>query len=185
MKRMLHWESSHELNAFRLLGCDPNVANYSEQPCKIVYIMGEVKRVHYPDILVTTIEGKEVWEVKPRCRALEPEVLARTALLSRVLPRWGYEYRMIFAEDLARQPRLNNASLLLRLGTRAVDDCEWEVIRRTVEQTGRLVWSEACRGDYGAKGCEVLCGLVLRGVLAIDMNSPVSPTTQVAALRGL
>jgi hypothetical protein len=184
MKRMLHWESSHELNAFRLLDCDPNVANYSEQPCRIVYVMDGVERVHYPDILVTTIEGNELWEVKPRCKALEPEVLARTALLSRALPRWGYEYRMIFAEDLARQPRLNNASLLLRFGTRAVDDCEWEEIRRTVEQRGSLGWSEACRGNYGANGREVLCGLVLRGALAIDMNSPVSPNTRFFVRNG-
>ena len=36
MKRMLHWESIHELNAFRLLDCDPDVTCFSEQPCQIV-----------------------------------------------------------------------------------------------------------------------------------------------------
>lgn len=184
-KRMLHWESSHELNAFRLLDCDPDVANYSEQPCQIVYVTGGVEKVHYPDILVRRTECKELWEVKPRSKALEPEVSARTALLSRALPRWGYEYKMVFAEDLSVQPLLRNANLLLGLGTRAVDDCDREAIRRTFGERGSLRWLEACRGDYGTRGCEVLCGLVLRGILAIDMNAPISSTTQFVPTRGL
>jgi len=185
MGRMMHWESSNELNAFRLLDCDPNVISYNEQPCQITYIMDGVERIHYPDILVKTGGTKQLWEVKPRFEAQESEGIARTALLSRALPKWGYEYRMVFAEDLAIQPRLSNANLLLRFGTRAIDDRECEEIRRAVKQRGRLIWSDACRGDHGASGCEVLCGLVLRGILTIDMNSPVSPTTQFAVTRGL
>ena len=73
--------------------------------------MGGVERIHYPDILVTTAVTKQLWEVKPRSKALESERIARTALLSRALPKWGYAYRMMFAEDLAREPRLRNARL--------------------------------------------------------------------------
>ncbi len=185
MKRMLHWESIHELNAFRLLDCDPDVTQFNEQPCEIEYVIVGVERVHYPDILVTKTETEELWEVKPQSKALEPALLARTVFLSRALPRWGYTYRMMLAEDLARQPRLNNANLLLRFGARGVGDSEWEEIRRVVQQRGRLIWSEACRGDYGPKGCEILCGLVLRGILAIDMNSPVSPNTHFFTRREL
>jgi hypothetical protein len=185
MKRMLHWESIHELNAFRLLDCNPDVTHFNEQPCQVVYVIDGVERVHYPDILVTTVEREELWEVKLQSKALEPEVLERTALLSRALPRWGYVYRMMFAEELARQPRLNNANLLLRFGAREVGDGESEEIRRVVQQRGRLIWSKACRGDYGSKGCEILCGLVLRGILAIDMNSPVTPNTHFLARREL
>jgi hypothetical protein len=35
MERMLQWESMNELNAFRLLDCDPRVAVFTEQPCEI------------------------------------------------------------------------------------------------------------------------------------------------------
>lgn len=185
MKRMLHWESSNELNAFRLLGCDPDVTTFNEQPCQVVYVVGGVERIHYPDILVATTGGKELWEVKLRSKALEPEVLARAACLSRALPRWGYGYRTVLGEDLARQPRLNNANLILGFGSRTVTDCEWENVRRVSAQKGFLTWSEACSGNYGAKGREVLCSLVLRGVLTIDMDSPVSLTTQFVAKRGL
>jgi hypothetical protein len=184
MGRMIHWESINELNAFRLLDCDPNVTSYSEQPCQIVYVIGGVERVHYPDILVATTGRKQLWEVKLRSNALVPEVLARATFLSHALPRWGYEYRTVFGEDLARQPRLNNANLLLSLGNLAVSDCEWEDVRRIVADQGALVWSEASSGNYGAKGREILSSLVLRGVLTIDMNSPISPATEFVPKNG-
>lgn len=121
----MHWESASELNAFRLLDCDPNVTSYSEKPCRIEYVNDGMEKTHYPDILVSTTGAKQLWEVKPRSNALEPEVLARATFLSRALPRWGYQYRTVLAEDLARQPRLSNANLLLSLGKRAASDCEW------------------------------------------------------------
>jgi hypothetical protein len=184
MGRMMHWESSNELNAFRLLDCDPNVTSYSEQPCRIAYVLEGVEKIHYPDILVTTTGGKQLWEVKPRSNASEPDVLARAAFLSRVLPSWGYEYRTVLAEDLARQPRLSNAKLLLSVGKRAVSDCEWEEVRRTMAEQERLLWSEACAGNYGMRGREILCSLVLKGVLTIDMNMPISPATEFVARKG-
>jgi hypothetical protein len=184
MGRMIHWESINELNAFRLLDCDPNVTSYSEQPCQIVYVMDGIERVHYPDILVTTTGGRQLWEVKLQSNASEPEFLARATFLSRALPRWGYEYRTVFGEELARQPRLNNANLLLSLGKRPVSDCEWEDVRLRVAEQGALVWSEANSGHYGAKGREILSSLVLRGVLTIDMNSPISPATEFVAKNG-
>jgi hypothetical protein len=146
--------------------------------------MDGVERIHFPDILVTTPGGKQLWEVKPRSNALDPQVLARAAYLSRVLPRWGYEYRTVLAEDLSTQPRLGNAILLLSLGKRAASDCEWENIRRAMAEQGPLVWSEACAGNYGRKGREILCSLVLRGALAIDMNAAISPATKFVARKG-
>jgi hypothetical protein len=186
MARMMHWESSNELNAFRLLDCDPNVTSYFEQPCRIAYVIDEVEKIHFPDILIMTTEGKQLWEVKTRSNAFEPEILERAAVLSRGLPKWGYEYRTVLAEDLARQPRLGNATLLLSLGKRAASNCEWEGIRQTMADRESLVWSEACSGDYGPRGREILCSLVLRGALTIDMNVPISRTTKfIARERGL
>jgi hypothetical protein len=181
---MMHWESGNELNAFRLLDCDPNVASYSEQPCRIAYVMDGVEKIHFPDILVTTTGGKQLWEVKPRSNTLDPEVFGRAAFLSQVLPRWGYEYRSVLAEDLARQPRLGNANLLLSLGKRTVSDCEWEGVRQTMAEQVSLTWAEACAGNYGPKGREILCSLVLKGMLTIDMNVPISLTTEFVARKG-
>jgi hypothetical protein len=47
-----------------------------------------------------------------------------------------------------------------------------------------LVWSEACSGIYGPKGREIICGLVLRGVLTIDMNATISLSTEFVAKKG-
>ena len=47
---MLQWESMNELNAFRLLDCDPGVTAFTEQPCEIVYFDGTETRRHYPDV---------------------------------------------------------------------------------------------------------------------------------------
>ena len=40
MERMLQWESLNELNAFRLLDCDPRVTLFSEQPCSMCAFAG-------------------------------------------------------------------------------------------------------------------------------------------------
>jgi len=41
---MLHWESIGELNAFRVLDCDPDVTHFSEQPCQIRYVEDGAER---------------------------------------------------------------------------------------------------------------------------------------------
>lgn len=182
--RMLQWESRNELNAFFLLDSDPDVVSFKEQPCKITYDQDGVSRSHYPDILVQRYGRKELWEVKPDAKAEEPELVRRTALMIKDLPAWGYTYRVVLAKELAAQPRQRNAYFLLGFGWRPVADGEREFIRRAINQHGSLLWADACRGEFGPKGREILCNLVLRGVLAIDMNASISPTTRFVARKG-
>lgn len=180
---MLQWESENELNAFRLLDCDPDVTRFHEQPFEVVYFLDGQARSHYPDILVEKNGRKELWEVKPESAAEEQKVAARTALLVRGLPFWGYIYRVVLANDLAMQPRLANSRFLLGFGRRAVTDCEQEFVRRALNRQGSLLWSDACRGGYGPSGREILCNLVLRGELTIDLNSPIAPSTRFVARK--
>jgi hypothetical protein len=180
---MIQWESENELNAFRLLDCDPDVTRFNEQPCEVMYVLDGQSRSHYPDIFVEKNGRKELWEVKPESQAQESGVVARTALLTQGLPLWGYTYHVVLAEDLAIQPRQRNASFLLGLGRRAPTDCERELIRRALNRSGSLLWSDACRGEYGPRGREILCSLVLRGVLTIDLNSPIAPITRFIARK--
>ena len=72
----------------------------------------------------------------------------------------------------------------LSLGKRAVNDCEREGVRRTLAEQGELLWSEATSGNYGARGREILSSLVLRGVLTIDMDSPISSATEFVPKNG-
>ncbi len=78
MERMLQWESINELNAFRLLDCDPRVTVFTEQPCEIVYFDGTETKRHYPDIYVEIDSHQELWEVKAECEASQSEVSTRT-----------------------------------------------------------------------------------------------------------
>ena len=181
MGRMVQWESENELNAFRLLDCDPDVIRFYEQPCEVIYVLDGQARSHYPDILVVKSGRKELWEVKPESEEQEQRIAARTALLVHGLPLWGYTYRVVLAKDLAMQPRLTNSHFLLGLGRHKVTECEQEFISRALKRQGRLLWSDACRGGYGPWGREILCGLVLRGVLTIDLNSPITPGTRFVA----
>jgi TnsA-like endonuclease N terminal len=176
--RMIQWESVNELNAFRLLDCDANVVRFNEQPCEIEYVLNGVRASHVPDILVEVDGRKELWEVKPECEALRPEVFDRTQFLIQHLAVWGYVYKVALGGELRKQPRLTNADRLLRFGRRPVTECEREFIRSVVTRGGGLVWSEACSGTYGAKGREILCRLALIGVLSLDMNSEWSGSTR-------
>jgi hypothetical protein len=180
---MIQWESENELNAFRLLDCDPDVTCFNEQPCEVMYVLDGKVRSHFPDILVEKKGRKELWEVKPESQAQELDVVTRTALLVQGLPLWGYTYRVVLAKDLAMQPRQGNASFLLGLGRRAVTDCEQEFIRRALARHGSLLWSDACSGEYGPMGRAIFCNLVLRGVLTVDLKLPISPSTRFVARK--
>jgi hypothetical protein len=184
MRRMIQWESENELNAFRLLDCDPDVTRFNEQPCEVMYVLDGKVRSHFLDILVEKNGRQELWEVKPESQAQEPDIVTRTALLVQGLPLWGYTYRVVLAKDLAMQPRQRNACFLLGLGRRAPTDCERELIRRELNRHGSLLWSDACSGEYGPRGREIFCNLVLRGVLTIDLNLPISPSTRFVARKG-
>ena len=183
MKRMVEWESENELNAFRLLDCDPDVISFYEQPCQVMYIHDGQVKSHYPDILVKKKCVKELWKVKPDYEAEQQKIAARTSLFVQQLPLWGYIYRVVLAKGLAMQPRLANTRLILGSGRRTVTDCEEEFIRRALSRRGSLIWSDACRGEYGQWGREILCSLVLRGVLTIDWNSLIAPNTCFVARK--
>lgn len=172
MGRMLQWESTHELNAFRILDCDPRVTSFREQPCEVVYMQDGVAKSHFPDILVEVDGRKELWEVKPRSEASSAEFVERTAILM-ALTNWGYAYRVEIAEDLAVQPRLANAMRLLWFGgPHSVTVMERESIRLTLLGKRFLTWGDACKGLCGRRSREILCRLALEGILTLDIGAP-------------
>src|SRR5271166_2689897 len=176
MERMLQWESMNELNAFRLLDCDPRVTVFTEQPCEIVYVDGAETKRHYPDIYVETDSSQELWEVKAECEASLSEVLTRTQLLTRGLQQYGFTYRIVLDHELAKQPRLDNAKTMLRYGRRTASDNEREYVRLVLKSKGHLSWSEVCEGALGIHSREIVCRLVLEGVLSFDVDLPLGPS---------
>ena len=177
MDRMVQWESRNELHAFRLLDCDPKVMTFREQPCEILYRQNGVERRHYPDVYVETTGSKELWEIKPSSKASQDVIAARSALLRDGLKPYGFIYRVVLDCDLAKQPRLQNVDILLRFGRRPLTEFEGERIRQDLQRLGSLRWSDVCRGVCGTKGREIVCRLVLEGLLAFDVDRPLSPDT--------
>jgi hypothetical protein len=184
MGRMMEWESNSEQIAFRLLDCDPSIRRYVEQPCEIVYTMRGETRRHYPDIYVESQYEKQLWEVKDDSRALQPDLVTRTKLLTEGLKTHGFTYRLVLASELRVQPRLQNADILLRYGRSPIDEFTKESIRVALRRTGVLTWVGASSGKYGSDGRQALCRLVLEGVIAIDMAQPIGANTQFRSADG-
>ena len=174
MGRMMHWESPHELNAFRLLDCNPAVLGFAEQPLVVRYLLDGVEHKHYPDIQVTTRQAKELWEVKTKEDAAAPEVMRRSALMSAALPTFGFVYRVVLADDLGLRPRLKNALQMLRLGRAEVADLERERLRVAFVRLPGLTWGAVRRGALGAKGEHLVCRLILEGAIGLDLSAPIT-----------
>ena len=170
---MIHWESPHELNAFRLLDANSAVLEFSEQPLIVKYRLDGIEHEHYPDIQVTTKQGKELWEVKTSEDAARPEVARRTALMSVGLPTLGFTYRVVHADDLERQPRLKTVLSVLRLGRADIPLIERERLRVTFERAPILTWGDVKRGALGAKGKHFACRLILEGAIALELSAPI------------
>jgi len=121
--------------------------------------------------------------VKAECKAVRSEVATRTELLTRGLQRYGFTYRVVPDHELSRQPRLDNAKILLRYGRRTASDNEREYVRLALKSKGYLSWSEVCRGVLGTHGREIVCRLVIEGVLSFDVDLPLGPSTQFLERR--
>ncbi len=175
MQRMLQWESVHESNAMRLLDADPNVLSFHEQPCEIIYQLNGVSHRHYPDLLVKEKYKRLMIEVKSRDDANAPEILQRTTFLTSALPNYGYEYRVLFAEDLMRQPRLDNLKTLLKFGRAPLPLLEQETLRQMFLGSRQVTWGYLCEQGHLRKACR----LILEGKLSIDIDTPLHTQTLV------
>jgi hypothetical protein len=182
MRRMMQWESPAELKAFRLLDCDANITAFVEQPCKIVYFSGVELKGHVPDVHVEFCEHKELWEIK--IDGSDPDVIARTILLSNGLKQHGFFYRLVLDSELEAQPRLQNANTLLRYGRRPLEELDRERLRLLLKKRGSLTWVDASSGAYGPLGRDALCRLALEGILRVDMDKPLTADTQFSCLKG-
>jgi hypothetical protein len=177
MQRMMQWESVHEGNAMCILDATPNIASFNEQPCEIIYTLNGVQQRHYPDLMVIEGNHREFWEVKTEADANSPDVAERTEFLIEALPEYGYGYRMVFAEVLAKQPRLDNVKRLNKLGRRPISNLEQERIRRLFNHESVISW-----GVFEQESPERLRNIsrmILEGKLNIDFNLPISPATEI------
>ena len=175
--RMMQWESPHEGNAMRILDATPTVTSFSEQPCEIIFTLNGEQRRHYPDFMVVERNYREFWEVKTEADANSLEVSERTAHLTQVLPEYGYGYRIVSAEVLAKQPRLDNVKRLNKLGRQPVSLLEIERIRRLFTQQPAISWG--IFEQHSADAIRNISRLILEGMLSIDLNQVITSATNI------
>ena len=175
--RMLEYESQHELHAFLLLDACPAVLSFNEQPCVVHYEINGITHRHYPDILVETASGKELWEVKEESDARDPVVATRSEFLQKLLPSKGYTYRVILAEQLSLEPLLENVRKLIRFGHNSVPLHIRERYRRKFQQQELSYWGELVSGSQEER--QYVSRLVLEGFLEIDMSILLSESSVV------
>jgi hypothetical protein len=179
MGRMIQWESVHERNAFRLLDADSTVTSFSEQPCEIEYRLGSETYRHFPDILVETLSGSELWEVKKGADAFREDVVARTRLMERTLPAFGYRYRLVTGDELGAEPLLSNVRTMLRWGRSELDWAEREMLMDVFAENRTRRWGEVLSGRFGPNGRAIVCRLILEGILRMDIRRPLTPETPI------
>jgi len=177
--RMMHYDSGHERNAFKLLDACPEVISYSEQPCIIRYMLDGVEHRHYPDILVNFKVQQQIWEVKTEFESKKPETSNRSALMTKCLPAFGYEYHVALAEDLKCNPRLRNIEILLRQRRSPVPINEYEQIRQLFKKHENLNWKYFQHGEAGAIYLKTVCQLILEGTLDMDFNQAIEDATVI------
>jgi hypothetical protein len=171
MGRMIQWESHHELTAMRLLDADPTVSSFSEQPLEIEFIMDGVVRRHYPDILVYRGGVAELWEIKSNKNTLDEETARRGRLLTGSLGVYGFQYHMVFGSDMSSGPQLSNALMLLRHGRSDMGATDCERARLLFSQNQSVTWGQVVAGILGDRGRQLICRLILEGVVGFDSKS--------------
>ncbi len=171
---MIQWESPHELNAFRLLDANPAVSAFHEQPFTIRFALNGKTRIRHPDLLVEWGHRREIWEIERHIGPEGSSSIDETQFLGCALPQLGFAYRLVKAEDLAREPRLSTALTLLKYGRRRVSEVAREHVRRILHSAPAIHWASATNGDLGVQGREVLCRLALEGFLSLDMDQQLT-----------
>jgi len=177
MGRMIQWESVNELNAYRLLDANSDAIAYHEQPLTIQFVLNGETHKHFPDTMVQWGRSRELWEIKPTSEAIRPEYAERTRFLEAALPQLGFAYRLVLAEDLKKEPRLSNVLMVLKFGRAPIPDLAREQFRQAIQATSGISWGHVVNGVFGAYGRNIACRLILEGVLAVDLERPLTPGT--------
>lgn len=174
MQRMMQWESEHEANAMRLLDADPKVISFQEQPCEILYQLDGIRHRHYPDLLEINQHSRTLIEVKSTIDANAPDTAKRTAFLQKALPSFGYQYRLMLAEDVGAQPRLDNIKRILKMRCMQLSIFDRENLRVSFLQQPTQLW-----GAFEYTQLTHICHLIVQGMLLIDMTKPIDNKTLI------
>ena len=170
--RSRHAESQNELKAFRIVAATAHSDAWQEQPFSIEYHADGSKHRYTPDVLIVWGSHCEVVEIKEDRDADAPENRERFRLIGELLAEHGFGFRIWRRSEICAEPRLTNASLILRYRRTSVPARENETIRQLFSRT------HDCRlgslRDMPGITVQSVLRLVLDGTLHIDWWRPLS-----------
>ncbi len=178
MGRMMQWESIYELSAFRLLEASSEVIGYYEYPLAIKYQFNKKELMAYPNLLVVMDGKQELWDIKSHAESIRATYIAKTQFISTEMMRYGYAYKVVIAENLNTEPRYNNVLTLLKYGRTPVSCIDKERVRRIFESARVIEWGAIINGALGDSGRQIICRMVIEGVLLFDIKQKWTDITR-------
>lgn len=176
--RSRHAESQNELKAFQVLMATARADAWQEQPFVLEYHSDGARHRYTPDILVIWGTHQEVVEVKEDAEADLGENQARFTVIGELLAEHGYRFRLWKRSEICAEPRLTNASLLLRYRCVVVPPPEHERLRRAFSSAPEFHLRTLCAISNTA--IQTVLRFVLGGTLHIDWWEPLGLDSKVS-----
>jgi hypothetical protein len=175
-----HAESRNELQGFRVLLATGRADAWQEQPFRLEYHDDGTKHCYTPDILVIWGAHREIVEIKEDAEASLPANQERFAVLRALFAEHGYQFRLWLRSEICAEPRLTNASLVLRYRCVSMSATESENIRRAFSSIPVL----PLRTLVGAGGitAQSVLRTVLDGLLHINWWEPLTLDSRISCL---
>jgi len=177
--RSRHAESQNEIKAFRILAATARADAWQEQPFLLEYHLEGKRHRYTPDVLAVWGSHQEVIEIKEDLEAELSENRDRFEVVGDILAGYGYRFRLWKKSEICAEPRLTNATLVLRYRRVDVEPAERERIRRTFSSSRDLslrVFQDAPQ----LAAVQSVLRLVLDGALYIDWWQPLTADSRVS-----
>ena len=178
-ERSRHAESQNEIKAFRILAATAKADGWQEQPFLLEYHLDGKRNRYTPDVLVVWGSHQEVIEIKEDREAELLESQDRFEVVRDILAAYGYRFRLWKASEICAEPRLTNASLVLRYRRVAVELAERERIRRRFSRTPEVPL-RAFQEPPQIVAVQSILRLVLDGTLYVDWWQRLGPDSRVS-----
>jgi hypothetical protein len=176
--RSRHAESQNELKAFRVLMATGRPDVWQEQPFRLEYHHEGSRHRYTPDMLIAWGSHREVIEIKEDSDADSAENQIRFRLIRMLLSEHGFHFRVWKKSEICAEPRLTNATLILRYRTVEVSAVNGENIRRMFSESPEL----PLRLFRGPETIQSVLRLVLAGKLHIDWWEPLGLDSRISSV---
>jgi len=171
----VYWESRPERNSIRIAHVDPRVLTVQDQPFTVRYRFIGKLHDYTPDLRFNCRSSRSIVEVKPFKDASSTENQDRFCEIARVLAREEFDFNVWTETEYAKQPRLNNATYVLRYRNYPFEFSTADAIQDLLDAEKDLAFTAIQKHLGPCVNKETLFALVCRGLVHIDCDLPFSP----------